>query len=109
MISLGVMTVKINDELEAEFRRKVALVYGAGKGVLSRALEDAIRLWLESVGKPRGVKFYAYKDGEKVAESDTLEGLAEALRSRGLSVREVVIVSSDEPEFERLGFRARRV
>ncbi len=106
---MGVITVEINDELVAEFKRRVALIYGAGEDALSKALEDAIRLWLKSVSRPKSAKFYAYRDGEIVAESDTLEGLAEKLGSLGLSVREVVIVSSGEPKSERLGFRVKRV
>ncbi len=47
----GVITVKISDDVEREFRRVVAKVYGVGKGVLGKAIEEAIELWLQKYGK----------------------------------------------------------
>jgi len=46
-MSVGILHVRINDELEKRFRKKVLDVYGARKGSLARAVEEAIRLWLE--------------------------------------------------------------
>jgi len=44
---VGVLNVRIDDELEREFRKKVIDVYGSRKGALGKAVEEAIRLWLE--------------------------------------------------------------
>lgn len=44
---MGVITVKIPDELEVKFRKKILDVYGVKKGALGRAITEAIELWLE--------------------------------------------------------------
>jgi post-segregation antitoxin (ccd killing protein) len=44
---MGVLNVKIDDELDKEFRKKVIDVYGTKKGVLAKAVEEAIELWLQ--------------------------------------------------------------
>jgi len=44
---MGILHVRINDKLEKEFRKKVIDVYGTKKGALTRAVEEAIRLWLK--------------------------------------------------------------
>jgi len=46
---VGRIVVWINDELEEEFRRLVAETFGARRGTLSRAVEQAIRLWIQKV------------------------------------------------------------
>ena len=48
---VGRILVTINDELEERFRRVVARVYGARKGAISKAIEEAIELWLEKYEK----------------------------------------------------------
>ena len=49
--------MRIDDELEREFRRVAFIVFGQRKGSLSRAVEEAIRLWLASVGNRHEVSF----------------------------------------------------
>jgi len=44
---MGIIHVRIDDELERRFRKRVLDVYGSKKGALARAVEEAIRLWLE--------------------------------------------------------------
>jgi len=44
---VGILHVRIDDELEKKFRKKVLDVYGARKGALAKAVEEAIKLWLE--------------------------------------------------------------
>ncbi len=44
---MGVLHVRIDDELEKRFRKKVLDVYGSRKGALAKAVEEAIKLWLE--------------------------------------------------------------
>ena len=43
----GVIYARINDDLEKEFRVEVAKIYGGTRGAISKAIEEAIRLWLE--------------------------------------------------------------
>ena len=44
---MGVIYARINDELEKEFRVEVAKRYGGQRGAISRAIEEAIKLWLK--------------------------------------------------------------
>ena len=44
---MGILHVRIDDGLEKRFRKKVLDVYGVRKGALARAVEEAIRVWLE--------------------------------------------------------------
>jgi len=44
---MGIIHVRIDDELEKKFRKKVLDVYGSKKGALAKAVEEAIKLWLE--------------------------------------------------------------
>jgi len=44
---LGKMLVSINDELEEKFRKLVAKVKGKKRGALSKAVEEAIELWIK--------------------------------------------------------------
>jgi len=44
---MGKIVVEIDDELEREFRHLILDVYGSGKGALTKAVEDAIKLWIK--------------------------------------------------------------
>jgi len=44
---VGRILITIDDGLEERFRGVVARVYGARKGAISKAIEEAIKLWLE--------------------------------------------------------------
>jgi hypothetical protein len=48
-ILMGKMNVVISDETETKFREAVAYHKGMKKGNISKALEEAINLWLESL------------------------------------------------------------
>ena len=43
---MGVITLEIEDELEAELRKRVGEIRGAERRVISQSVEQAIRLWL---------------------------------------------------------------
>lgn len=47
------MYVNIDDELAKEFRKLIIEKYGAMKGGLSKAVEEAIRLWVERMKQSR--------------------------------------------------------
>ena len=48
---MGHIFVKIDNELEKAFRKRVLELKGSKKGALSEAVEEAIRLWLEKHGE----------------------------------------------------------
>jgi hypothetical protein len=43
----GIIYVRIAKELEKKFRIEVTRLYGGERGALSRAVEEAIGLWLK--------------------------------------------------------------
>ena len=45
---MGQINLKISDELEKEFRKIAVKKFGAKKGFLKKALEDAIQLWIKN-------------------------------------------------------------
>ena len=110
-ICMGIITVKISDEVEKALRRKAARLYGAKKGSLSRAVEEALKSWISPEElKKKEVIYKAYRGEELVAEASTLEELAAKLRRTGEPIRGLRIVREPEPPRERrLGLRARRV
>lgn len=107
---MGTLTVRVSDEVEEALRRRAAQLYGATRGALSRAIEDAIRTWL-SLGRERTREervFRAYRGGRLLAEARTLEELAERLKREGESVRGLRVVSVPAPPADRrLGLRTR--
>lgn len=50
---MGILHVRIDDGLERRFRKKVIDVYGTRKGALAKAVEEAIKLWLEKYGNQK--------------------------------------------------------
>ncbi|GEM_PF-486314 len=109
---MGTLTIRINDDTERALRRRAAQLYGARRGALSRAIEEAIRAWLASTpDKERTMErriYRAFKGGRLVAEASTLEELADRLRKMGESVRGIRIVREPAPSKERrLGLRTR--
>jgi hypothetical protein len=44
---MGRITLEIPDELEREFRAKVAMKYGGKRGAIGLAIKEAIELWLK--------------------------------------------------------------
>jgi len=43
---MGRMNIVLSDEVEKQLRLKVVEIFGGQKGSLSRAIEEAIKLWL---------------------------------------------------------------
>ena len=44
---MTVITINVDDEVEAEFRKKSAEIYGFKKGYLGDAITEAMKKWLE--------------------------------------------------------------
>jgi len=45
---MGILNVRLDNELEKRFRLEVVRRLGGKKGALRKATEEAIKLWLES-------------------------------------------------------------
>lgn len=43
---MGRITFVMDDEIEKEFRKIVAAKYGARKGAIGSALNEAVRIWI---------------------------------------------------------------
>ena len=41
------MTILLDEDLEKEFRDMVGKIYGFHKGAFTRAIEDALKLWIK--------------------------------------------------------------
>jgi len=108
---LGVITLKIDDELERKLRAKAGRLYGANKGTISASVEEALKAWLEG-GKVEGGErrlYVAKRDGTKVAEAPSLRELAQKLKTTGTDPRDVVIESLPPiRSTQRMGLRTRR-
>jgi metal-responsive CopG/Arc/MetJ family transcriptional regulator len=50
---MGTLKVTIPDDLEKEFREEIFKSKGMKKGNISKAVEEAIRLWIEHQRKKR--------------------------------------------------------
>jgi hypothetical protein len=101
---MGIVTLKIDDELEKKLRMKVGQ-RGISRGALSEGVEEALRLWL-GINNEEHRTYYALLKGKEVARADTLDNLAKKLKELGLDTREVIVRSSPAPrdKFE-MGFR----
>ena len=45
---MGRLNINVPDELETQFRLKTVEKFGGKKGSISKALEEAIKLWIKS-------------------------------------------------------------
>jgi hypothetical protein len=48
---MGQLNLKVDDKLEMEFRKVAAEKFGARKGFLKKAIEEAIREWIRKNSK----------------------------------------------------------
>ncbi len=107
-LTLGVITLKLDDEIERKLRKRAADVKGAARGTLSESVEEAIMLWLEQrdVNRRNGRIYRASIGERKVAEAGSLDELSSILRKAGIAPRNVIIQELPTAEEEvRLGFR----
>jgi len=107
---LGVITLKLDDTIEGRLRKRAADLYGATRGALSRAVEDALTIWLSAgpspVEKEAPVAYIALRGGRRVLEASSLRELAKLLGRAGTDPRDVEIRSAPEASgIEKLGLR----
>jgi hypothetical protein len=60
---MGMLGLKIKDDLEEEFRRFVFETKGMKKGNISLALEEAIEMWIEDARKKKKAKTRQASEG----------------------------------------------
>ncbi|MGQ9691854.1 MAG: hypothetical protein ACUVQY_11500, partial [Thermoproteota archaeon] len=90
-------TISIDDEVEKKLRNTAKLMYGSGKGGLSKIIENALENYFATLSRNMDAgkaTFKALKEGVVVAEADSLEELAQALRKKGIEPRGLRIISS---------------
>ena len=107
---MGVVTLKLDDALEKKLRERASRVYGLARGSLSRAVEDALTMWLQSDAsrshEATVTKYEAFRDRALVLEAQSLRELADGLKKLGINPRDVEIRSSEPvPAAQKLGLR----
>jgi hypothetical protein len=110
VVVVGVITLKLDDTLERKLRARAARVYGLARGSLSRAVEDALAIWLQSdtsaPEKTAAASYKAFRGRTVVLEARSLMELAEGLKKLGINPRNVEIRSKEPvPSVEKLGLR----
>ena len=103
---MGTLTIVLSDEVERKLRETVSK-RGSGKGMLSKIIEEALKSYLTSLER-RDRMYKAYKDDELVAEAESLDELANMLRSKGIDPRGLKIISTEVIKARaRSGYRIR--
>jgi len=106
---MGVITLKIDDELERGLRRRAGEIRGAEKGAISQSVEEALKLWLSQPTTAATRRtFVGFWEGRRVAEALDLKTLARELRAKGIDPRQAEVRTEPrEPSETRLGLRTR--
>ena len=107
--AMGVITLKIDDELEQSLRRRAGEVHGAAKGAISQSVEEALKLWLSRPASAAMRRTYVgFWEGRRVVEAVDLKTLATELRAKGIDPRQAEI-RTEPPEASptRMGLRTR--
>jgi hypothetical protein len=109
VFDLGVITLKLDDVLERKLRDRAAQIHGLTRGSLSRAVEDALTVWLSSAATTQqktSMRYSAFRAGKSLLEAPSLKELAKGLKKAGVDPRDVEIRSSTKPpRTEKLGLR----
>ncbi len=106
---MGVITLKISDEIEEKLRRKVGRDKGAARGAISSSVEEALEVWLKKepeserhaqekgpfskIAQRSYIAMKAENLNEPFAQADDIESLATKIRERGIDPRSVIIES----------------
>lgn len=104
---MGVITLKIDGDLEERLRKRVGRTRGAERGAISQSVEQAIRLWLkapqdmESKQKDDPILYIAKKDNKKLAEANSLASLSFKLKEAHIDPRDVIVESIPKVPSER--------
>ena len=81
---MGTLKVTIPDDLEKEFREEIFKSKGMKKGNISKAVEEAIRLWIEHQRKKRSeAAKKAWETRRKKQQKALNEDLAENSTGKG--------------------------
>jgi hypothetical protein len=109
---MGVITLKIDEDLEEKLRKRVGRTRGAERGAISQSVEQAIRLWLkappdmESKQRDDAMLYIAKKNSKKVAEANSLASLSFKLKEVHIDPRDVIVESIPKvPSERKMGLR----
>jgi len=128
---MAIIKGSVPKAVEEEFRKRAMERYGYTKGALSKALEEAIKLWLRAETECSGEeernneayvrlrdeindkysgKYVCIADGKILTVRDTLKEVYEEVRGAGGTASHRLIFRAGEraPEVVRLGWRASR-
>jgi len=93
---MGTITISLSNDVEKKLRNIVKRLYGSSKGGMSKVIEDALTNYFvileRSMNEDKTI-FKALREGNIVAEANTLEELASILKSKGIEPRGLRIVS----------------
>jgi len=110
---MGTITISLSDDVEKRLRNIVRHLYGSSKGGMSKVIENALTNYFAVLDKSAGddkMAFKAMKEGDVVAEANTLEELASVLKSKGIEPRGLRIVSTKPVKpVVRGGYRMRSI
>jgi len=107
---MGVITLKLSDEVERKLRRRAAEVKGARRGALAESVEEAVMVWLEKSETPVERRYVAMQKERRIAEEPSLNQLSKALAKIGIDPRTVLIEEIPRRDEERrMGLRTSSV
>ena len=89
---MGIITVKIRDDVEKKLRKLALSRYGGVKGSLSRVIEEGI-MKLEVEYKESKRIFKVMKGNKILFASRDLDEVAKFLRENNLTTRDILIIS----------------
>lgn len=111
-MTMGIITLKIDDAIEERLRKKIGRDRGAARGAISSSVEEAIEAWLnyraEEIYQPKRTaqRSYVAKKDKVLAEAETLEALSVKIKDLGFDPRSIIIESIPSPPLVRkMGLR----
>ncbi|MGQ4892503.1 MAG: hypothetical protein ACP6IP_08450 [Candidatus Njordarchaeia archaeon] len=103
---MGVITIKLRDDVEKKLREIAYLKYGGVKGSLSKVIEDGLNKLFEEYQESERI-YKVLKDGKILFSSSNLDHIKSFLEMSNLSIRDVVIVTEPSKTKYRVGPRLR--
>ena len=93
---MGVITVKLKDDVEKKLRELAYRKYGGGKGSMAKVIEEAIKSYYHSqydrYMKSKKV-FKVILDGKVIFKSNNLDEIKKFLETKGIPIRNVLITT----------------
>ena len=101
---MGVITVKLSDDLEKLLRDEAFKRFKGKKGSISKIVEEALKAWL--VKKKISTRIYQIWINDELAfESEDLDEISKFLKEKKLSLKDVRIIMKKSKSEYRIGPR----